>query len=67
MKHLKLETCPECGAKREVPVTCADCASCEIGPYGLNCLKGKSGFMLCKEFKPSPGVEIVKQKDGGAS
>ena len=56
MKPMKVETCRECGAKREVPITCWDCESWDVGPYP-RCLCGKSGKRLCKEFRPLPEVE----------
>lgn len=60
MRILKIEPCRECGAKREVPVTCRDCTALLI-----RCRYGRTGRRLCWRFQKRPGVEMVKeQKDG---
>lgn len=66
MKPMKVETCRECGAKREVPVTCADCASMLVSfdlPFRLSCRFGLTGTRICKRFAPSSRVEILKKGD----
>jgi len=33
------------------------------GVIPLGCWAGRAGTRLCKEFRPRPGVKIVKQED----
>ena len=66
MKPMKVETCPPCGARREVPVTCRHCASMLMIidlPFRWSCRFGLTGKRLCWRFQKRPGVEIVKQGD----
>jgi len=63
---MKVETCRECGAKREAPATCWDCRGTNIwrdGVIPIGCWTGRAGTRICKEFLPRKGVKIVKQED----
>ena len=64
MKPMKVETCRECGAKREAPVTCWDCRGTDMrdGVIPIGCWTGRAGTRLCTEFRPRPGVKIVKEE-----
>lgn len=64
MKPMKVETCPTCLWKTIRRATCRDCRGTDMrdGVIPLGCWMGRAGKRLCKEFRPRPGVEILKER-----
>ena len=64
MKAMKVETCPTCRWKTIRRATCWDCRGTDMrdGVMPIGCWTGRDGTRLCKEFRPRPGVKIVKEK-----